>query len=244
MNTARQELDEVSNSGTRIDELRDRMSRREAMVVKAAKDLHNRRVKAATVLSKAWVKDIRLLGMGRAELELNLRATSEMSASGITRVEALFTANPGEPPKSMGKIASGGELSRIMLALKNIVAGRSEVGVYLFDEVDAGIGGETAQAVGTRLRQLAGDNQVLVVTHLAQIAAKAHSQFRIQKTTTEGRTRTAVEELSVKQRPLEIARMLGDTGSKAAQDLARELLKDVEPGVVSGGKKTRTELRP
>jgi DNA repair protein RecN (Recombination protein N) len=116
-----------------------------------------------------------------------------------------------------------------MLSLKNIVAGRAEVGVYLFDEVDAGLGGETALAVASRLRRIAKDNQVLVVTHLAQTAAAAHEQCRISKVTSRGQTRTLIEPLkTVADREQELARMLGSTQSRAAKTLAKELLKHVE----------------
>jgi DNA repair protein RecN (Recombination protein N) len=162
--------------------------------------------------------------MPKASFELRVEKMSEPTSNGLTSIAALFSANSGEAAKPLGKVASGGELSRIMLALKNLVAERSEISVYLFDEVDSGIGGETAQLVGTRLRNLAADNQVLCVTHLAQIAAMAHNQYRIFKTTEKGRTRTVIEELDAKNREMELARMLGDTGSKAALGLAKELL--------------------
>ena len=226
LEAARKEIDELGSSEDRIEILRAQVANAEERVKALALGLHERRVDAASALEKLWQKDIRLLGMSRARLELKLDASDTLSPLGATRMEALFSANPGEAPKPLGKVASGGELSRIMLALKHIVAGRSEIGVYLFDEVDAGIGGETAQAVGQRLRELASDNQVLVVTHLAQIAARGHHQFRIKKSTEKGRTRTVIDPLlRASDRENEIARMLGDTGSKAALNLAKELLK-------------------
>jgi DNA repair protein RecN (Recombination protein N) len=219
------EYEALSSNELRMSELRQEVSRISEQASRDALRLHERRVHSAGALAVNWEKDIRMLGLAKARLELKLEMADDFGPTGATLVQELFSANPGENPKSLAKVASGGELSRIMLALKNQVASRSEIGVYLFDEVDAGIGGETAQIVGARLRQLGRENQVLVVTHLAQIASKAHSHFRIQKNTENGRTRTQISHLEKSDREIEIARMLGDTGSKAAQSLARELLK-------------------
>jgi len=225
LTSSRSELEALSSPEKRLEEMRLKHEKLKSELSRMAQKLHTHRSEAASALQSAWQKDLAVLGMKHAKLKLETKLTEDFRPSGNTRIEALFSANPGEGLKPLAKVASGGELSRILLALKHIIAGRSEIGVYLFDEVDAGIGGETAHAVGARLRAISGDNQVLVVTHLAQVAASAHEQFRIEKRIEKGRMRTFVEHLTVKERAGEIARMLGGTESKAAQSLARELLK-------------------
>ncbi|MEO5669036.1 MAG: DNA repair protein RecN [Bdellovibrionota bacterium] len=231
------EIVRLDRSEENIAELRERVATAAKRLGECAMKLHERRQKAATEMQKLWERDIRLLGMPQAELKVEAEKLAEERSRGCTRIQVLFSANPGERLSPVGKVASGGELSRIMLALKNIVAGRSEVGVYLFDEVDAGIGGETAQRVAERLQHIARDNQVLVVTHLASIAAYATSQFLIAKETLKGRTRTQIRALSATERPREVARMLGESQSKAALQLAEELLARAHAGSVTLHKK-------
>jgi DNA repair protein RecN (Recombination protein N) len=221
---ARGELAAVQNSGPRLAALRAEIERRGQALAKSADALHSRRLKAAETMGKQWEADLRVLGMKQARFDLRVEKIDDFRLSGRSRVRALFSANAGQPPAPLEQVASGGELSRIMLALKHIVAGRSEIGVYLFDEVDSGIGGDTAHAVAARLRKIATDNQVLVVTHLAQVAAYGHVQFRISKLTEGGKTRTLVQPLAEIARPAEIARMLGGSESKAGLELAREML--------------------
>lgn len=225
------EVARLDRSEENIAELRDRCATVQKRMNEAALKLHERRQKASTEMQKLWERDIRMLGMPQAELKIEAERLAEERSRGFTRIQVLFSANPGEKLNPVGKVASGGELSRIMLALKNIVAGRSEVGVYLFDEVDAGIGGETAQRVAERLQHIASENQVLVVTHLASIAAHAQSQVLISKETLKGRTRTLIRALDHSERPLEIARMLGQSQSKAALQLAEEFLERAQSDV-------------
>lgn len=225
-------FEQLEAERTRLENSEENLSQRQQSLIQlekrlkeSADALHERRSLAAKEMEKLWVKDIRLLGMPQAELKLKLNVSDSVQRSGCSQLSALFNANKGEKLQPLGKIASGGELSRIMLALKNIVASRSEVSVYLFDEVDAGIGGETALKVAERLKQIAQDNQVLVVTHLASIASKADVQLFIEKQTHKGRTRTLIRKLSAKERVDEIARMLGQSSSGVAKKLAREMLK-------------------
>jgi DNA repair protein RecN (Recombination protein N) len=224
LDSLRLEFSRLDNSEENLERLRKNFKEIQKRMRARALDLHIRRVKAAEELQKLWQRDIRLLGMPQASLKLEVTELAEAHSRGLTKVQALFSANAGERLQPVAKVASGGELSRIMLALKNIVAGRSEVGVYLFDEVDAGIGGETAHRVAERLKAIAKNNQVLVVTHLASIAAAADAQFLIAKETVKGRTRTHIVPLSEKDRATEIARMLGESSSKAALQLAKEML--------------------
>jgi DNA repair protein RecN (Recombination protein N) len=114
----------------------------------------------------------------------------------MDRVDMLLAPNPGEPPMPLGRIASGGELSRIMLALKTVFAGNDQTPVVIFDEIDSGIGGEAGMIMGSRLRQLAQFHQVCCITHLPQIASQAHAQFVVEKTSTENRTLTQVQEVT------------------------------------------------
>jgi DNA repair protein RecN (Recombination protein N) len=146
------------------------------------------------------------------------------SATGKDRVEFLISPNQGEPFKKLAQIASGGELSRIMLAIKSVLAESDNIGSLIFDEIDAGIGGEVAIAVGERLKGLARRNQVLCITHLATIAVQADNHIRVEKVAQAGRTVTRVSPVSGEERRREIARMLagdktGDTSLRHAQEL-------------------------
>lgn len=244
---ARAELAAVQGAGPRLVALREDAMRRRKSLEASAHALHARREQAARTMGTQWEADLRVLGMKQARFDLRVEKLDAFRASGSSRVRALFSANAGQPPAPLEQVASGGELSRIMLALKHIVAGRSEIGVYLFDEVDSGIGGETAHAVAARLRKIAHDNQVLVVTHLAQVAAYGHTQFRISKVTEQGKTRTLVQPLPESARPGEIARMLGGSESKAGLELAREMLgraTEVSPPLKSAPTRTVTVKTP
>jgi DNA repair protein RecN (Recombination protein N) len=148
-----------------------------------------------------------------------------LGASGWDRVEFQLAANKGEEPRPLSRIASGGELSRIMLALKRILSRADQVATYVFDEVDAGIGGAVADVVGRQIRAVAEDKQVLCITHLPQIAAHAATQFRVEKEERDGRVRTLVRKLGAAERKEEIARMLGGKVTPKARAHAEELLR-------------------
>ncbi len=165
------------------------------------------------------------LSMGKARLEVSIKPC-EPSGAGADEVEFLFSANAGEPPKSLAKIASGGEVSRVMLALKSALAGRAGVPTLLFDEVDTGLGGKAAAAVGRKLAALGSFYQVIAISHLPQVAACAAHQYRIEKREQDGRSQTSVVPLSQIDRVEEIARMLaGDEVTETALANARELLQ-------------------
>jgi DNA repair protein RecN (Recombination protein N) len=139
-------------------------------------------------------------------------------------VEFLFSANPGEPAKPLSKVVYGGELSRLMLAMKCILARRDHVDTVIFDEVDAGIGGQAAEAVAAKINELARHHQVLCITHLPQIAAYAATHFLVEKSVEDGRTLTSIRLLSKEERVRELARMLGgEDPSEQTLALAREL---------------------
>src|SRR6202012_3340203 len=177
---------------------------------KAAKRLSDARGTAAQLLGAQVSKLMQSLGMAGGQFAVKVGLSeSEFSANGGDDVEFLVSANPGQTLKSLAKVASGGELSRISLAIQ--VAGRAAASpiCMVFDEVDSGIGGAVAEIVGKQLRDLGGGAQVLGVTHLAQVASQAHSQFRVTKLSDGKITRTTVKPLGAAERTDEIARMLG-----------------------------------
>jgi DNA repair protein RecN (Recombination protein N) len=169
---------------------------------------------------------LRTLAMERAQFTVEVRP-KPMDATGADSVEFLFSANPGEPPRPLSKIASGGEMSRVMLALKTVLADAAPVPTLVFDEIDAGIGGRTAHAVGEQIAQLAQHCQILCITHLPQIACRANHHLLIEKHTDGAMTRVAVQPLTGEARVQEIARMLAGTPTETALQHARELLGDL-----------------
>ena len=193
-----------------------------------AASLDQARKKAATALSKQVTQELKPLAMNKAQFLVKASPADALGPFGKTNVHFLFSANLGEDPALLSSVASGGELSRLMLAL-NVVTG-SDLPVLAFDEVDAGIGGAVARAVGALLKRLAQDHQVLVVTHLPQVAAFADRQYYVEKRETEGRTVTRVMGLEPAERELELARMLSGTTSDAALANARELLSEAQGG--------------
>jgi DNA repair protein RecN (Recombination protein N) len=203
----------------------------EARARTAAAALSASRHKAAKGLEKKVSATLGELGFAAARLPLEIEAR-ELGPSGGDRARFLFAPNPGDPPRPLAKIASGGELSRVMLAVKQALARTDEVRTYVFDEVDAGVGGGTAEIVGRKLKRIAADRQVIVITHLPQVAAFADAHVRVTKTAERGRTRVEMETLTDKQRAGELARMLGGaTPSEKAAAHADEMLRRarVEP---------------
>jgi len=201
-----------------------------------ARKLHSRRERGSAELKRRMEAELRTLGMRNALFEARLGQLAAVEAefvcdgyvlgsAGSDTVEFQLSPNLGQPPLPLAKIASGGELSRVMLALKRLEAQRRGVATMIFDEVDAGIGGAVAEIVGRKLNQLARFHQVLCVTHLAQIAAFADSHFVVEKIERRGVTRSKVVALKSADRPAEIARMLGGTeSSEKFLRAARELL--------------------
>jgi DNA repair protein RecN (Recombination protein N) len=163
------------------------------------------------------------LGMGAARLQVAIEART-LGPHGADDVELMLAANKGEERRPLARVASGGELSRIMLALKLALRRADEVATYVFDEVDSGIGGATAQAVGALIRAVADHRQVLCVTHLPQIAAYADAHYHVEKVEVGDRTETLVKRLSAAARKDELARMLGGAATARARAHAAELL--------------------
>jgi len=197
----------------------------EAELAAAATALSGRRRSAASRLATQVERALRALGMERAVFEVGLEPAAEIGARGADRVELRLSTNPGEEVKALARVASGGELSRTMLALKSVLARADRVPTLVFDEVDAGIGGRVASVVAHTLASAAEGRQVLCVTHLAPIAALAAHHLRVSKSVRGGRTRMAVAPLAGDERVEEVARMLGGaTTTAAAREHARDLL--------------------
>jgi DNA repair protein RecN (Recombination protein N) len=222
------ELDSIERAGERISELEREGERLKAKGLKVAETLSEKRKKGSDELTKKVEKELSDLGMKKAIFEVKMERLNDISAKGFDKVEFLLSSNPGEAPKPLSKIASGGELSRIMLALKKVLAGPSGVPSMVFDEVDSGIGGGIAEVVGRKLREVAEGRQVLCITHLAQIAAMADLHYAVSKGENKGRTTTTVRQLSGDERVDEVARMLGGmTITEATKRHAEEMIKTV-----------------
>src|SRR6266702_195449 len=181
----------------------------------AGERLRKLRTKAAPKLSEMVRRNLRDLGFKQSQFEARMSEALVARASGFDAVELLFSPNPGEPLKPMRAIASSGEISRLMLAIKSALAAQDAVRLLVFDEIDANVGGEIAHAVGARIRDLAKRHQVLCITHLPPVAAAATSQFVVTKEVRGGRTFTQLREVSGKARREEIARMLGGQSDEA-----------------------------
>jgi DNA repair protein RecN (Recombination protein N) len=182
--------------------------------------LHKLRSKAAPKLSENIRANLRDLGFQQSEFEAKLTPLEEARSTGFDAVELLFSPNPGEPLKPLRSIASSGEISRLMLAIKSSLAAQDAIPLLVFDEIDANVGGEIANAVGAKMRKLAADHQVLCITHLPQVAAAAATQFVVTKEVTGGRTHSRLAEVSGKARQEEIARMLGGKSDSALRHAA------------------------
>ena len=202
--------------------LQDEVDALHAELLKVGAGLDKAREREAGPLVKQLLAVIRELGMPHARMEFSLSPTPSPTAHGLSDVTLLFNANPGEALAGLADVASGGELSRVMLAISTVLG--ADTPCVVFDEVDAGIGGTAAQAVASQLARLAEERQVLVVTHLAQIAARAHHHFKVEKGVEGGRTVSRVRLLTETERLDEIARMLSGNTSEAALSHARELL--------------------
>jgi DNA repair protein RecN (Recombination protein N) len=204
------------------------VARRRSGCLTAARALSRKRRTAASEWGPRLSRELKPLGFGAAKLEFQVEPLGDDEATpmGLDQVMLRFAPNPGEPPRPLQKIASGGELSRVMLALKAAIEARDRVDLLIFDEVDSGIGGTVAQAVGERLRGLARHRQIACVTHLPMIAALAQHHLRVTKHTSTGRTTVRVEPVEGEARVAELARMLaGERVTETTRRQARELLE-------------------
>jgi DNA repair protein RecN (Recombination protein N) len=207
-------------------ELTGRISQLKEELAALGAELTRGRLEGAARLKAGMERELSELAMPHAVFETSFEATHEPKSYGFERGEFMFSPNPGEPPKPLGKIASGGELSRLMLALKQLHP-ESEVPTLIFDEVDTGISGATSALIGVKLKKVAASQQVLAITHLPQVAAFADLHLRVEKSVQEGRTATTVERLDGERRVAEVARML--SGARVTQktlEHARELIQE------------------
>jgi DNA repair protein RecN (Recombination protein N) len=205
-------------------ELEAEQTRLQAEAHTRSEQLSALRREGAQRFADAVQASLRALAMERAQFVVEVRP-KPLDPTGADSAEFLFSANPGEPPRPLSKIASGGEMSRVMLALKTVLADAAPVPTLVFDEIDAGIGGRTAHAVGEQIAQLARHFQILCVTHLPQIACRANRHLLIEKHTDGEATRVSVQPLTGEARVQEIARMLAGTPTETARQHARELLQ-------------------
>ena len=227
------EVFQLENADSQIEKLKKEYSQVELELKKLSEDLHTVRVKAASVLSKKMNQELKDLNMNGVVFEIEARKLQELNEHGLSDVEFMTQTSPRDPFKPISKISSGGELSRILLALKKSAQQTTESifelpRTYLFDEVDTGVSGPTAEKVGRKLREIAKEQQVICVTHLPQVAACGHVHYSIVKSSTKSQTTMVVNELTSKERIQEIARLIsGEKISKTSLDHAEQLLRSM-----------------
>jgi DNA repair protein RecN (Recombination protein N) len=224
-------MEELKGRLERLDRREEMLAEIDARLVSETGTLTRRgaeltrsRTRTAKSVSKSVQAHLHDLGFAQATFEIRIDPLNEPRATGFETVEFLFAANPGEPLKALRAVASSGEISRVMLAVKTALAQQDLVGLLVFDEIDANVGGEIAHSIGTKMRSLGENRQVVVITHMPQVAAAASRHFSVSKTVTEGRTKTSLTEVTGKNRIEELARMLGGR-TKSAIEHARELLQ-------------------
>lgn len=208
LNKSKLELARIKTSDESATHLREEYKKGKEKAERLALEISEWRSKAAHEFSAQVKKELEFLNMPHVSFEVK-QERCPLNANGCDRVEFMISANAGEPAKPIAKIASGGELSRIMLAIKTVLAGRDEVGTLIFDEIDAGVSGNAAQKIGLKLHEVSENRQVICVTHLAQIAALADAQYLVSKEVRGGRTYTEISELGREGRIKELARIMG-----------------------------------
>jgi len=224
LDKARARLETLQNREQRLLEIERERSEIKTHLRNATARLHDKRVRTARELSERVASELRDLGLRQAGFEVRLTPI-EPGATGADAVEFFFAPNPGEPPHPLRAIASSGEISRVMLALKTALAAHDQIPILVFDEIDANIGGETATAVGHKLRALGRTHQVIAITHMPQVAVFGTTHFAVTKEVKDQRTRTRIERLDEAERAEEIARMLGGRQmTSVVLQHARELL--------------------
>ncbi|MBR4592101.1 MAG: DNA repair protein RecN [Elusimicrobiaceae bacterium] len=225
----RVKINNLQHAEEHEQDLENELQTARTRLIELAQTLHDKRMHAADKLARLITQEIRPLGFNQVKFSVAVEMDEEnLGPSGADKVEFLFSPNPGQSLRPLKNIASGGEISRVMLGLKTVLA--PTVPVMVFDEVDAGIGGETGHLVGQKLRQAAQGKQVLCVTHLAQVAAQAQTNFYVEKKSQKTSTRVIITPLEKEALVQEIARMLGGSTNKqsAAFTHARELLEEAK----------------
>lgn len=228
LENSQNELDELSGAEQSLDELNKEKERLLSEVSKKAKALSDHRKKAGERFVSQVTEELEFLNMPKVKLVVQQK-TGKLTINGMDSIEFLISANLGEEPKPIAKIASGGELSRIMLALKNVIAEKDSIGTLIFDEIDTGVSGRAAQKIGIKLKQISRLRQVLCVTHLAQMAVMADNHLLIEKNIQGDRTVTTVRTLDHEQRKYEIARIMGGENiTELMLENAEQYLKDAD----------------
>lgn len=230
--TAKSEFDAIDNADALLEELAEKRRALMETAREKATGLSEKRGKAAERFAKSVERELKFLDMPNVKLQAALNPC-KMNRFGQETVEFMISTNLGEPPKPMSKIASGGELSRIMLAIKNVLADKDRIPTLIFDEVDTGVSGRAAQKIGLKLKEVSHNKQVICVTHLAQIAALADTHLLIEKKSENGRTFTEVSPLDFEGRKREVARIMG-TGQ-----MTELLLQNAEDLILGGRELTK-----
>ena len=225
LDKAKKELDDIEFADDHLERLKKKLKKAEQEAWDAARDLRKNRQETAVSMSERILTELAQLDMPRVQFACQFEET-DLSANGADTVAFYMSANAGEALKPMSKVASGGELARIMLAMKNVLAEKDQVNTLIFDEVDTGVSGRAAQKVAEKLRSVAAHKQVLCVTHLPQLAALAHTHLLIAKGERDGRTYTTVTPLDIEGRKKELARIIGgtnitETTLKSAEEMLR-----------------------
>jgi DNA repair protein RecN (Recombination protein N) len=226
---AEKELETLENIDQEIDKQRRETTLLEEETMAAAERLSAARKKTAAAMEFAMSEELKSLAFEQSGVEVRFqqvdRSPDQLRSTGFDRLEFFFAPNPGEPPRPLARVASGGELSRLMLAFKCLLARKDMVETVIFDEVDAGVGGEAAESVARKIKELSRHHQVICITHLPQIAARGNAHYLVEKRPSSGRTVTTVNLLSEQQRVEELARMLaGESATEQTTAWARELL--------------------
>ena len=222
---AAERMQKIEGRDAELERLTKEIEKVRGQMNRAGDALRKLRAKAAPKLSETIRKNLADLGFRQSEFEAKLSALDEPRTSGFDSVELLFSPNPGEPLKPLRAIASSGEISRLMLAIKSALAANDAIPLLVFDEIDTNVGGEIAHAVGAKMQTLGREHQLICITHLAPVAAAASSHFVVTKDVVRGRTFSNLQEVAGKARREEIARMLGGKSESALQ-LAASLLKE------------------
>jgi len=226
----KEELLILENSKERVNDLQSLINQAKGLYLEEAKTVSEARGKVASTLASSIATELSELNMGKAQFEIDIKTLSNdeepsISKDGFDRVEFMISTNPGKQPGKLTKVASGGEISRIMLALKVITAEIDNIGTMIFDEIDTGISGKTASIVGNKLKFLSESHQIICITHLPQIASKGNAHFLIQKNDAIANTMTTITKLTHEERVKEIARLLsGEEVSEISLANAEELL--------------------
>lgn len=222
---SKEELEQLSGSEVSLNELNKQQTELLTLVSKKAKVLSDFRRKAGERFISRVTEELEFLNMPKVKLAVDQKP-GKLTLNGMDTIEFLISANIGEDPKPIAKIASGGELSRIMLALKNVIADKDSIGTLIFDEIDTGVSGKAAQKIGMKLGEISEIRQVICVTHLSQIAVMADNHLLIEKNIVNDRTSTTVKSLSFDERKYEIARIMGgDNISELMLENAQQLIE-------------------